>query len=365
MTLPSDSNRRDFLAGSMTLGAMGFGAAIGMPAAMADDDRGDDFRVGVMNLQVYSHMGIWAPILKPFIGMRITHCWDIDPNISEGFAKGYNATAVKNFDDMLGKVDVIISGGYYNNPWNHIIHEPYLEAGLPNLINRPFANSVAKGDKMIEMARKYGAPILVPSSFEHTHPVVQAKAWAKEKQITCYNATNASDDYSTHGVHGVYVICRAIAEAGNPVISVAQQAKNWHSSPAVVTYEHQAPDGRSFMGTLHLGSFGLGGIRIHAQEEMGGKGFQIELGTGYPYNKTHLWAPTLWEFASLARGNPPSQSLEQIEHKHKVYMAGFWSILENEGKPTRLDQVPADWEAPVDLPNVKHKDTVLFRKKFG
>ncbi len=360
-----DSSRRSFLAVSTAMGVTGLGAAIGMPAAVANNDNRDEVRVGVMNLQLYSHMGIWAPILKPFTGMRITHCWDINPNIAESFAKGYNAIAVKNFDDMLGKVDAVISGGYYNNPWNHIIHQPYLEAGLPNLINRPFANSLAKGDKMIEMARKYKAPILVPSSFEHTHAMVQAKIWAKDKKITCYNATNSSDDYSTHGIHGVYLVCRAIAEAGNPVVSVAQQAKNWHSSPAVVTYEHQTPDGRTFMGTLHLGSFGLGGIRIHTEEEYGGKGFQIDLGTGYPYNRTQLWAPTIWEFESLARGNEPSQSLEQIEHKHKVYMAGFWSVLRKEGKPTHLDEIPADWEAPVDIPNLNHKDTALFRKKFG
>ena len=358
-------NRRSFLSSSTAMGAVGLGAAIGMPAALANNDKRDELRVGVMNLELYSHMGIWAPILKPFTGMRITHCWDINPNIAEGFAKGYNATAVKNFDDMLGKVDAIISGGYYNNPWNHIIHEPYLEAGLPNLINRPFANSLAKGDKMIEMARKHKAPILVPSSFEHTHPMVQAKTWAKDKKITCYNATDSSDDYSTHGIHGVYLVCRAIAEAGNPVVSVAQHAKNWHSSPAVVTYEHQAPDGRTFMGTLHLGPFGLGCIRIHTEDEYGGKGFQIDQGIGYPYNKTQLWAPTIWEFESLARGNEPSQSLEQIEHKHKAYMAGFWSILKKEGKPMRLDEVPADWEAPVDIPNLNHKDTARFRKKFG
>lgn len=349
----------------MAIGATGLCSTTGIPTAVSGDDKQSELRVGAMNLQVYSHLGIWAPLLRPFTGMRITHCWDINPDVAEGFATRHQATAVKNFDDMLGKVDVIISGGYYNNPWNHIIHEPYLEAGLPSLINRPFANSVAKGNQMIEMAGKHKAPILVPSSFEHTHVMVQAKKWAKDKEITCYNATNSSDDYATHGIHGVYLVCRAIAETGNPVVSVAQQAKNWHSSPAVVTLEHQAPDGSTFMGTLHLGSFGLGGIRIHTKEESDGRGFQIEHGTSHPYDKTQLWAPTLWEFESLARGNEPSQSLEQIDHKHKTYMAGFWSVLRNEGKPARLDEVPVDWEAPVDIPGLNHKDTERFRKKFG
>jgi len=73
---------------------------------------------------------------------------------------------VKNFDNMFGNVDGIISGGYYNHPWNHILHEPHLEAGLPNLINRPLTNSLAKARQMVATAKKHGATILELSAFE-------------------------------------------------------------------------------------------------------------------------------------------------------------------------------------------------------
>ena len=60
-----DSTRRRFLAGSTVMGAMGLGATIGIPAALAKNDKPDELRVGVMNLQLYSHMGIWAPLAQP------------------------------------------------------------------------------------------------------------------------------------------------------------------------------------------------------------------------------------------------------------------------------------------------------------
>jgi hypothetical protein len=41
-------------------------------------------------------------------------------------------------------------------------------------------------------------------------------------------------------------IHRAIAGAGNPIVSVAYQAKSWHSPPGVMTLEHIAADGRPF-----------------------------------------------------------------------------------------------------------------------
>jgi tripartite-type tricarboxylate transporter receptor subunit TctC len=92
----------------------------------------------------------------PLTGMQITHCWEIEREKSEAFARKFGCEPVKNFDDMVGKVDAVISGGYYNHPWNHILHEPYLKAGIPNLVNRAFSNSRAKARKMIDLAKKHG-----------------------------------------------------------------------------------------------------------------------------------------------------------------------------------------------------------------
>ncbi|MFC1574156.1 Gfo/Idh/MocA family oxidoreductase, partial [Candidatus Latescibacterota bacterium] len=305
-----NNNRRVFLtrtsAAGATLATLGTAKS---HAASKKGNKSDFFRVGCLNVVGYSHLiGIWGPLINPrkgekdtpFTGMRITHCWDIEPDKSQQFADLYGCETVKNFDDMLGKVDGIISGGYYNHPWNHIIHEPYLEAGLPNLINRPFANSLAKAKKIIDTAKKHNAPILVPSSHEHTESISRAKAWAAGKNIICYNATNSFDDYPTHGVHGVYMVCKAIAEAGFPVVSVAYRAKKWDSPPGVLTYEHTDKDGRHFYGNLHQVSGSWGTVQIHTPQAYGGESFPIYTGTGYPFNKTEIWAPTIWAFQNMA-----------------------------------------------------------------
>ena len=191
-------------------------------------------------------------------------------------------------------------GGYYNHPWNHIIHEPYLEAGLPNLINRPFSNSLAKANKIIEMARKYKAPLLVPSSHEHNESIARAKVWATGKNIICYSATNSFDDYPTHGIHGLYLCCKAIAEAGNPVTAVSYRADSWYSAPGVLTFEHRNKEGKPFFGTLHQVAGSWGTIQIHTPEVYGGESFNIYYGTGYPYNKTEIWATPIWAFQNMA-----------------------------------------------------------------
>src|ERR1700692_4175938 len=120
MESTSQITRRNFLGQAPLAGA---GVVAAGPTAQAQDHRqgkpGDVFRVGCLNVSSYSHLAtIWAPLINPrkganeipFTGMRITHCWEIDPERAKAFARTYGCQAVKNFDDMLGKVDGIISG---------------------------------------------------------------------------------------------------------------------------------------------------------------------------------------------------------------------------------------------------------------
>ncbi|SRR5581483_11798413 len=356
------------------LGTAALAAGASSLAAPPDTAR-DTLRVGCLNVNTYSHLkDLWAPLMNrkagekngPLTAMRITHCWEIDPAKGEEFARLYGCEAVRNFDDMVGKVDAIISGGYYNHPWNHLLHQPYLEAGLPNLVNRPFSNSLAKARKMIETARKHRAAILCPSAFEWNDPIVRARRWATGKKIVCYSATNSFDDYPSHGVHGVYLVSRVMAESGNPVVSVAYQARSWHNPPGVMTFEHRDSEGRSFFGTLHQVAGSWGGIHIHTPGENGGREFLVPSGEGYPFNRSELWAPTIWAFQRMAFTGEMPQTFEQIYEKTRVFLAGWRSILENGGKPVRLEEVPEQWESPVELPTHPGDPTVsLFIKKFG
>jgi predicted dehydrogenase len=369
MSSSPKSDRRNFL----TKGA--FALAAGAQAgAQSRAGSGGLFRIGCLNVHNYSHLlGLWAPLMNPrrekketsMTGMRITHCWEIDPSKAEEFAKMYGCEAVKNFDGMLAKVDAIISAGYYEHPWNHRLHQPYLEAGLPNLINRPFSNSMVKARQMVDTARKHGATILCPSAYEYTEAAAHANKWVTGKKILCYNATNSFDEYPTHGIHGMYMIQRAIVAAGNPIVSVAYQAKNWYTPPGVMTFEHAGKSGNAFLGTLHQIAGSWGTLQIHTPEEYGGKQFDIQSGTGFPFNITEAWAPTIWAYQRMALYREMPESFDSILDKTRVFLAGWRSVL-NGGKVVRPQEVPEDWDAPVELPSRPTDPYVgMFRKLFG
>src|SRR6266481_8216871 len=119
MKISTKIGRRPFLTRAPLLGAtLAANASLATAQSGRRWSRGEQFRVGCLNVSSYSHLiGLWAPLINPrqgekdtpFTGMRITHCWEIDPAKAEEFARIYGCASVKNFDDMVGKVDGVIS----------------------------------------------------------------------------------------------------------------------------------------------------------------------------------------------------------------------------------------------------------------
>ena len=67
----------------------------------------------------------------------ITHMLrDSRPDVAAEFARRYECEAVRNYDDMVSKVDAMIYAGFYETKWWPQLTKPYLEASIPCHINR-------------------------------------------------------------------------------------------------------------------------------------------------------------------------------------------------------------------------------------
>ena len=89
-----------------------------------------------------------------------------------------------------------------------------------------------------------------------------------------------------------------------------------------MTFEHSGKNGNSFLGALHqiVGSWGT--LQIHTPEEINGKRFEIVGGTGFPFNVTEAWAPTIWAYQRMAMYKDMPQSFDSILEKTRVLQAG-------------------------------------------
>lgn len=327
-------------------------------------------RVGVLCVGSDSHLSpVWGQLINPkkdFIrqtGMIMTHCWDIDPAVREEFSRTFGCTPVRNYYDMVNKVDGVIHGGYASHPVNHLLVEPYLQAGIPVYINRPFTNSLVKARHIIDIAKSSRTPVMCGSAFEYTREINIIRDYLnKPGGMTGYNATNSMSDYSTHGIHGVYLVYRCI---GGPVSSVSYQTPDWEKPNGLMTFEHPGREGGNpFYGTLQQIPGGLTNASIRVYRNRADYFEQMLFWEKGPYDRyTHLHVPLLIAMQRMFATGAMPEPYENIYEKTLWYLAGFKSHLEHGGAPVAVHEVPPDWEAPV-MTGTKWKPAVYRETDF-
>jgi hypothetical protein len=114
----------------------------------------------------------------------VTSVWDYDQDRARAFAKRYNIPGVAgDTRDMLGQVDaVLIAGGrrpptgdgiWGEEPDDHLLlSRPFLEAGMPVLIDKPFADQVEDAVEMVRLARRHGALLMSCSAMRYDSQVI-------------------------------------------------------------------------------------------------------------------------------------------------------------------------------------------------
>ena len=309
-------------------------------------------RVGVLTCDRYSHIaGIWGPILDPtserkfgtattrMTSMVMTHVWDVDREAAEGFARAFKGVeVVDNYYDMVGKVDGVILSDLDSCIHFKELTKPYLEAGVPIFINRPFALSLDDTEYMIELARKHDTPIMSGSSFEYAPEVEHIKNEVKAAEpISGFVAANSTSDYPSHGIHGLFMVYACI---GGGMKSVSYQSPDWRTPNGLITIEYEARDGgKPFFGCVQEIS-APGWIRV-----FGSRSFEQSIHTGI-----HFWVAILLEMQKMFETRKMPEPYEAIYEKTQMFLAGFKSNVECGGAPVLLEEI-GDWTAPLLNPD--------------
>lgn len=308
---------------------------------------------------------IWGPLINPVddkcrvTGMVMTHAWDNDAATLDSFVKKFDVQKVGGYTDMIGKVDAVILSDFASVPWYQDLARPYLEAGVPMFINRPFATSLKNAKSLIESAKKGGAPILCGSSLEYVQAVDSIRQELEGLgEITGYVAENSQSDYATHGVHGIYFVYACI---GGGVRTVSYQCDDWTRPNGAMTFEYKGRNGgANFWGLLQQ-SYRSGSAWIR----VGGRGttkradgytndVQIERQMDWPREgrgpvvDSAIWLPMIYAMQRMFETGKMPESYENIYEKTQMFIGGFYSHLEKKGAPVALEDIPLEWECPIN-----------------
>ncbi len=360
------AERRDFLRMSLAAGA-GAAALVREREAAAAERRArfarkspnDLVEVGMVVAHGCHSYNIWTATMNPpqgsmrTTGMIVTKIWSFRDEYAKRYcAKFPGVTAVKNLEDLVGAVDGVYVDAVPAISLYHLLARPFLRAGVPTFVNRPFSTSIEKARSMIADAKTGGAPLMSNSTWEFAESVgdLQAKA-AIMPSILGYAAHNSMSDYYSHGVHGVYYIAACLRnERNNPdpakrrgkCLAASYLTPDWRTAPGALSFAHENPNGGTFYGQLHL----QGGMDGNAYLRLFGDrtgDFEGKIPASPGWFRYNTWNALQLAIQEMIETGKPFETGDDLLEKQYMFLMGFRSALERNGAPVTRAEVE-DWE---------------------
>jgi len=367
--MPELKSRRSFLGKSAAAGAASLLAGGAAHAADKGGEKNPDrkLKIGVIGLGPYSFMlWSWSDIIegtKPgsprgnfgsrLLNMEITHVWDTNKQAAQEFATRMGATVVKKSDDMIGAIDGLIMADFGDVGYQAKLIIPYLEAGVPTYISRPFAYSLNDIDAILEAAAKGNTPILATAKYEHYKEVPALQSKLKNVgTIRIVQAATFTIDFPVH-FHIQFMMLKLL---GYDVKRVSMFCDHDMKS----TYVHQTflypgkdkqppyictIDGAQIPDSFHIRIIGDDGI-----EEA-----SMLRGYNWEYSLLHRYAPQVIDMQRTFEGRN-YEPYDIVRKKTEIFLTSYYSYLEKGGAPVDVGTVPADWR--VNSPNINTRQDI-------
>lgn len=338
-------NRRSFLNSSLT-------AAVAPPLAVESREKPSTapsrkIRVGALNVGEYTFWGIWADILSPngtfgtgLLNMEVTHCWDVNPQLAEKFAAKYDCQVVADYDGMLGKVDAVAFGGLYEIPWQHRLARPYVEAGVPTYLSRPFSYRLKDIDAILDLSARHNTPLMATSCQEHYYQASYLKEHLKDcGVIQAVHGICRSTEYPAH-FHIQWFILKALGYDVDRVSLITDDERK--ASYLQDTMIFKAREGQPpFPASMHACS-GSHHLYLKVTGDQGTQTITVDRSPNRQETLYAYFAPQLVDMQRTFEGQA-YQPLDVIRKKTEIFLTGYYSHLEKSGAMVPVGSVPADW----------------------
>ena len=139
----------------------------------------------------------------------------VSPERIPGFTEELKEMGVQIVDnpaDMIGHVDAVFIESNEGNL--HLDHaKPFLAAGLPLFIDKPFAATTAQAQAIADLSAQHGVPIFSASSLRYTETVMETQAGLADDggALGAFVHSPGSEHYANpgllnYGIHGVEVL---------------------------------------------------------------------------------------------------------------------------------------------------------------
>jgi predicted dehydrogenase len=169
-------------------------------------------RIGIIGAE-NSHtvgLGKMFNIDKKFPGVEVTHLWgETDGFANKAAEEGKIPNIVKDPKEMLGKIDALIVD-HRHAKYHLEAAKPFVKAGIPAFIDKPFCYRVKEGKEFLEMARKVGTPVTSFSSIAQSYATYdikqQLETMGEINHVVRFGPVDLDSEYGGVFFYGVHLL---------------------------------------------------------------------------------------------------------------------------------------------------------------
>jgi len=207
-------------------------------------------RIGIVGAE-NSHTAAVATTLnvrKSCGRARVVAVWGETRAFAQAAAEaGRIPTIVRRPEEMIGRIDGVMVD-HRHAKYHAAAATPFVEAGIPAFVDKPFSFTVAEGWKLLKLARERGVPVTSFSTIPEQEGFRKdlRKQIRSAGRITAVCSTGPCDIKSKYGgvffyaIHQVDAILKAFG-SGIEAVQVTRAGRGNPNAVAVMTYRGGGP----------------------------------------------------------------------------------------------------------------------------
>jgi len=200
-------------------------------------------RIGIIGAE-NSHTveyGKMFNINKKFPGVEVLYVW----GETEEFAKNAAAKAgipniIKEPREMMGKIDALIVD-HRHAKYHLPAATPFVKAGIPTFIDKPFCYRVSEGKEFLTMAESLKVPVTSYSTVAQSNSTFDIKKQVESmdpiNQVVMYGPADINSPYGGIFFYGVHSIQTLMYIFGDDIVK-ARITRNGNNASASLAYRN-------------------------------------------------------------------------------------------------------------------------------
>ncbi len=224
----------------ITLSTVSFSSAGGFAHQLlaGEEQKLKSIRIGIIGAE-NSHTVGYGKVFnidKKFPGVEVIFVWGETEEIAKNaMLKGNIPQMAKDPLEMLGKIDALIVD-HRHAKYHLEAAIPFIKAGIPTFIDKPFCYRINEGKEFLALARKYRTPVSSYSAVAYSSATQDLKNQVNSleniNQVVSFGPVDVESEYGGIFFYGVHLLQPLMNIFGEDIekVKVIREGKNGSAS---------------------------------------------------------------------------------------------------------------------------------------